>query len=61
MMETREILMRLAEQDSLLRMAGNPSGTSPSAFNAGIKAARGQYVGILRAHIITPRTMSEPV
>jgi len=47
---TREILMRMAEQDSRLHMVDNPSGTTPSGFNVGIKAARGQYIGILGAH-----------
>ena len=47
---TREILMTMAEQDSRLRMVDNLSGTTPSGFNTGIKAARGQYIGILGAH-----------
>jgi len=47
---TREILMRMAEQDSRLRMVDNPSKTTPSGFNAGIQAAKGQYIGILGAH-----------
>jgi succinoglycan biosynthesis protein ExoA len=47
---TREILMRMGEQDTRLRMVDNPSGTTPSGINAGIKAARGQYIAILGAH-----------
>jgi glycosyltransferase involved in cell wall biosynthesis len=47
---TREILMRMAEQDSRLRIVDNTSRTTPSGFNAGIRAARGQYIGILGAH-----------
>src|SRR5262245_36901470 len=44
---TREILMRMVEQDSRLRVVDNLSGTTPSGFNTGIKAARGRYIGIL--------------
>jgi succinoglycan biosynthesis protein ExoA len=47
---TREILMRMAKEDRRLRVVDNLSRTTPCGFNAGIKAARGQYVGILGAH-----------
>jgi succinoglycan biosynthesis protein ExoA len=47
---TREILKRLASEHPELRVLDNPRRITPCAMNAGIRAARGQYVAILGAH-----------
>jgi len=47
---TREILVRLANEDRRLRMINNPQRITPSAMNAGIREARGRYVAIMGAH-----------
>ncbi|MEO5631819.1 MAG: glycosyltransferase family 2 protein [Nitrospiraceae bacterium] len=47
---TREILTRLASEHPELRMVDNPRRITPCAMNAGILAARGQYIAILGSH-----------
>jgi GT2 family glycosyltransferase len=47
---TRRIVSEIAKEASNLRLVDNPSGTTPSAMNRGIKASRGKYVAILGAH-----------
>ena len=47
---TRQILERLASEDERLKIIDNPNRTTPSAMNAGIRHARGEYVAILGAH-----------
>lgn len=47
---TREILEGLAKQHPELRVVDNPLRITPCAMNAGIRAARGQYIAILGGH-----------
>src|SRR5688572_1516136 len=47
---TREILQKLAIEDSRLRIVDNPRQITPCGMNAGIKEARGRYVAIMGAH-----------
>jgi glycosyltransferase involved in cell wall biosynthesis len=47
---TREIISRLAKESSLVRLVDNPCKITPSAMNAGILSARGQYIAIMGAH-----------
>ena len=47
---TREILKRLIQSNSNLRMLDNPRRSTPAALNIGIQAGRGEYIAILGAH-----------
>jgi len=47
---TRGVLQRLAADEPRLRIVDNPAGITPCAMNAGIEAARGQYIAIMGAH-----------
>lgn len=47
---TREILARLAREDSRLRLVDNADRTTPCGMNAGISIARGRYIAIAGAH-----------
>src|SRR5260370_6248353 len=47
---TREIVARIAADDSRLRMIDNPERTTPCGLNAGIRAARGEIVVRIDAH-----------
>jgi GT2 family glycosyltransferase len=47
---TREILERLTQQHSEVRVVDNPRRITPCAMNAGIREACGQYIAILGAH-----------
>jgi glycosyltransferase involved in cell wall biosynthesis len=47
---TRDILERLGKEDSRLRIIDNPQQTTPCGMNAGITAARGEYIAIAGAH-----------
>ncbi len=47
---TRDILMRLAEEDPRLRLVDNPGRITPCGMNEGIRAARGRYIAIMGAH-----------
>lgn len=48
---TRDVLARLvAEGHGLIRLIDNPARLTPFAFNAGVRAARGQYVQIVGSH-----------
>ena len=48
--ETRNIVLRYAEQFPIIKLVDNPGKKTPFAFNAGLKAASGEYVAILGAH-----------
>jgi len=47
---TREILQRIAAEDSRLRVIDNPGQVTPCGMNAGIREARGIYIAIMGAH-----------
>jgi len=47
---TRPILGRLEQENAGLRVINNPARTTPCAMNAGIREARGRYIGIMGAH-----------
>lgn len=47
---TRDILERLAKEDSRLRIIDNPNRITPCGMNAGIREARGRYIAIMGAH-----------
>lgn len=49
---TREILERLAREDPRLRLVDNPARTTPFAMNAGIRAAKGNFIAIMGAHTV---------
>lgn len=49
---TRDILARLAHEDSRIRLINNPFRIKPSALNVGIKTAQGRYIAILDAHTV---------
>lgn len=49
---TREILTRLIHEDPRLRLVDNPARTTPFAMNAGIRAAKGQFIAIMGAHTV---------
>jgi succinoglycan biosynthesis protein ExoA len=49
---TREILDRLATEDSRVRVVLNEKRRTPFAFNLGLQHARGQFVCIFGAHTI---------
>jgi GT2 family glycosyltransferase len=47
---TRDILKRLVEEDSRLRVIDNPDRITPHGMNVGIQEARGRYIAIMGAH-----------
>jgi glycosyltransferase involved in cell wall biosynthesis len=47
---TRDILERIRNEDSRLRIIDNPEQTTPYGMNAGVTAARGRYIAIAGAH-----------
>jgi glycosyltransferase involved in cell wall biosynthesis len=47
---TREIVKRIASEDSRVKLAINEQKKTPYAFNLGIHKARGTYICILGAH-----------
>lgn len=49
---TRNILTRIMEEDSRLKVVDNPRRITPCARNIGIREARGQYIAILDAHTV---------
>jgi GT2 family glycosyltransferase len=49
---TRDILARLAHEDSRIRLIDNPRRIKPYALNVGIQSARGRYIAILDAHTV---------
>jgi GT2 family glycosyltransferase len=49
---TREILARLAQENSRIRLIDNPFRIKPYALNVGIQSARGRYIAILDAHTV---------
>jgi succinoglycan biosynthesis protein ExoA len=51
---TRQILERLAKQDSRIRLFDNPGGITPSGLNIALRQARGQWVARMDAHTIYP-------
>ena len=51
---TPAIVAHLAATDSRLKLFDNPVRSTPAAFNAGIRDARGEYICILGAHALYP-------
>src|SRR5438067_4689226 len=51
---TRAILEGLAAEDPRIRVLDNPGRTTPHALNAGLAAARGEYVARMDAHTYYP-------
>lgn len=49
---TREFLEKTAASDSRVRVYVNEKRTTPSAFNLGLAAARGEYICIFGAHTV---------
>jgi glycosyltransferase involved in cell wall biosynthesis len=47
---TREVIRKLSEGDHRVVLVDNPERVTPCGMNAGIRAARGQYIAILGAH-----------
>ena len=47
---TRDVLERLKQSNSNLRILDNPRRSTPSALNIGIQASHGEYIAILGAH-----------
>lgn len=47
---TREIVSKMAKQDSRIRLVDNPKKIVPSAMNIGIKQARGEYIIRIDCH-----------
>jgi succinoglycan biosynthesis protein ExoA len=47
---TRDVLERLARDRPCLRVVDNPARITPAAMNAGIRAARGEFISIMGAH-----------
>jgi len=52
---TREIVERLAVQDDRVKVLDNPGRTTPLGFNLGIRAARGDIIGVMSAHAVPDR------
>jgi succinoglycan biosynthesis protein ExoA len=51
---TREIICRYARAYPSVKLIENPRRTTPVALNLGLRAAQGEYVGILGAHASYP-------
>jgi len=51
---TATIVSRLAAADSRVKLLRNNVKSTPAAFNAGLRAAQGEYVAILGAHALYP-------
>ena len=51
---TATIVSRLAAGDSRVKLLRNSLKSTPAAFNAGLRAAQGEYVAILGAHALYP-------
>jgi succinoglycan biosynthesis protein ExoA len=51
---TRAILEELAADDGRIRVLDNPARTTPSALNAGLSNARGEFVARMDAHAYYP-------
>jgi len=49
---TRDVLLRVMEEDSRLKIVDNPKRITPCARNIGIREAYGEYVAILDAHTV---------
>lgn len=49
---SREILEELARRDRRLRVLSNPRKLTPFARNIGLRAAEGEYVAMLDAHVL---------
>jgi len=47
---TAEILAEMSAKEPRLRIVNNPAKTTPSAFNLGIRQARGAFVALMGAH-----------
>ncbi len=48
--KTRQVLDRLAAEDTRLKVVTNPRQIAPAAWNVAIREARGRYVAIMGAH-----------
>jgi succinoglycan biosynthesis protein ExoA len=49
---SRELVARIAQADSRVRLLTNENLRTPFAFNIGLREARGEYVAILGAHTL---------
>lgn len=52
---TAELVAQAAAADPRIRLLSNPQRTMPTGLNAGIRAARGEYVGVVSGHSVLPR------
>lgn len=51
---TREVLDELAARDARVRVLDNPAGHVPGGLNAGLRAARGEFIARMDAHSLYP-------
>lgn len=51
---TRAVLDELAARDARVRVLDNPAGHVPGGLNAGLRAARGEFVARMDAHSLYP-------
>lgn len=51
---TRSIVAAYAQRQPLVRLIDNPSRITPTALNAGIRAARGDVIVRMDAHVVYP-------
>lgn len=51
---TLELIERLAQDDSRIRLLRNPARRTPSALNIGLRSAQGEYVARMDAHTLYP-------
>jgi GT2 family glycosyltransferase len=47
---TRDIVARIVAEDPRVRLVDNPERVTPTAFNAGLRAATGTVLGIMSGH-----------
>jgi glycosyltransferase involved in cell wall biosynthesis len=52
---TRELIQRMAEQDSRVRLVDNPKRITPVGMNLGITASQGEIVQIIGGHVTVDR------
>jgi glycosyltransferase involved in cell wall biosynthesis len=52
---TREILSACAERHPSIRVLDNPKRITPAALNVGIRAAKGEIIMRMDAHVVYPR------
>src|SRR5213076_1626439 len=51
---TREFVARLVEREPAIRLLDNPQRITPTALNIGIRAARGDVIVRMDAHVVYP-------